>query len=474
MKVHLTAIGGTGMGALAGLLVEAGEEVRGSDGPLYPPMSTLLEELEIPVYGGYAATHLDWGPDLVVLGNSCRKDHPEYVAAQERGLKVVSFPELLSERFLHDRHSIVVAGTHGKTTTTAMISHLLRTAGLDPGFLIGGVPIDTQKSFALGKPPYFVLEGDEYDCACFDKRPKFVHYRPRTVVLTGVEFDHADIYANMSEVRRAFEMLIELIPKDGRLLVAADSQVALEVASKARCPVLRYGVTQTESEATSTRKLAIPLNWNAFYESVGGGRTEMVIFSEGDEIGSFEIGLYGAHNMANALAAVAVAHSLKVGPSTIAAGLASFKGVARRQQILGIERGITVIDDFAHHPTAVRETLRGLRNRKGRLIVAFEPRSATSRRRVFQAQYAESLGEADHVVIGPLFLPERIPEADRLDIDALARTLSSGGTPAHALDIPEITAHLMDHCQPGDTVVFMSSGSFGGLQRDLLAALRAQ
>ena len=229
MKVHLTAIGGTGMGALAGLLVEAGDEVRGSDGPLYPPMSTLLEELEIPVYNGYAATHLDWGPDLVVLGNSCRSDHLEYLAAQERGLRVASFPELLSERFLADRHSIVIAGTHGKTTTTSLTAHILRIAGLDPGYLIGGVPLDTQKSFALGKPPYFVIEGDEYDCAFFDKRPKFVHYFPKYLILNNIEFDHADIYPDLASIKDVFRKLMRIVPRSGLVVANGDDPAVREV-----------------------------------------------------------------------------------------------------------------------------------------------------------------------------------------------------------------------------------------------------
>jgi len=240
VKIHLIGIGGTGMGALAGLLVEAGHEVRGSDGPLYPPMSTLLAELGVPLYEGYRPENLDWAPDRVVVGNICRRDHVEAVAASERGLPLTSFPALLEELFLADRHAIVVAGTHGKTTTTALLAHLLTAAHLEPGFLVGGIPRNFGRSFACGKSPLFVVEGDEYDTAFFDKRPKFVHYRPRSVILTSVEFDHADIYPTMADVERAFAMLIERVPADGRMLVCGDSEAAVRLCRAARCPVETY------------------------------------------------------------------------------------------------------------------------------------------------------------------------------------------------------------------------------------------
>ena len=473
MKIHLTAIGGTGMAALAGLLKEAGHEVRGSDGVLYPPMSTLLERLKIPVFEGYAAENLDWAPELVVLGNACRKDHVEYLEAQTRGLRVASFPETLAEHFLAERHSIVVAGTHGKTTTSSLLAHILATAGLEPGMLIGGIPLNFGQGFALGQPPYFVVEGDEYDCACFDKRPKFAHYRPQTVILTSVEFDHADIYPSFSDVQRAFALLIDLIPENGYLLVSADDPSALELARHARCTVETYAVYEETADTTSTRRIVMPLHWYASFESLGGGRKQLSVMYQGDDFGSFELKLSGAHNMANSLAALAIARHLGIDATTIGGALASFKGVARRQQVIGNSRNITIIDDFAHHPTAIGATLRGLRNRRGRLVAVFEPRSASAKRNIFQEALPEALGVADHVVLAPLYLPEKVPAEQRLDLGAVIGALRHKGTDAFELATEQIVDHLRSNLHPGDTVVFMSSGDFGGLPSALHAALSA-
>lgn len=475
MKIHLTAIGGTGMGALAGLLVEAGHDVRGSDGPLYPPMSTQLAELGVPLFEGYRAENLDWGPELVVLGNSCRKDHVEYLAAQQRGLRVVSFPQLLAERFLAERHPVVVAGTHGKTTTSSLIAVLLREASLDPGYLIGGVPHDLGRGFALGQPPYFVVEGDEYDCACFDKRPKFVHYAPQTLVLTGVEFDHADIYDDLEQVERAFALLIEGLSPRGHVFVAADSPLANRLCREAPCVVETYAISKArEDDLSSTRRLAMPLHWYGTYEPIGGGVQQLVVTHNGEEIGSFEVPMTGEHNMANALAAIAVCRRFEVGVDTIRRALKGFSGVARRQQVRGVVGGVTVIDDFAHHPTAIRETLRGLRNRDGRLLACFEPRSATSRRKVFQQQFPAALAAADRVYLAPLYAPEKIPAEQRLDLDAVAADLNKMGTPATVAPSAELSARLAADVEPGDTVVIMSSGSFDGLHERLLAALETR
>ncbi len=487
MKIHLIAIGGTGMGAIAGLLADAGEEVRGSDGPIYPPMSVQLEALGILVAEGYRPENLDWDPDLVVLGNSCRADHVEYVEAQRRGIRVVSFPQLLAERFLADRHPVVVAGTHGKTTTSSLVTVLLRAAGLDPGYLIGGVPVDLGRGFAVGEPPYFVVEGDEYDCACFDKRPKFVHYMPQTVVLTGVEFDHADIYADMAQVEAAFAMLIDDLPERAQVFVAADSEAAFRLCRSAACPVETYAVSPArQDDITSTRKLVMPLNWHGTYETVEQGETvtqggtggesfqRLEVTHDGAPVATFEIPLTGAHNMANALVAIAVARRFEVGIETIARALKAFRGVARRQEVRGVVDGITVIDDFAHHPTAIRTTLRGLRKPKGRLVAIFEPRSATSRRKFFQQQFPDALAEADRIYLAPLYAPEKIPAADRLDIEAVAAELRRRGRDASVASTSEMISVLTASLEPGDTVVIMSSGAFEGLHERLLDALKAR
>ena len=463
MKIHLIGIGGTGMGALAGLLVEAGHQVRGSDGPLYPPMSTLLESLGVPLFTGYRAENLDWQPDVVVVGNICRKDHPEAVAAAQRGLRCLSFPALLSELFLAGRHPVVVAGTHGKTTTTSLMVHLLHSAGQAPGFLVGGIPNNFGRSYAVGAAPYFVVEGDEYDCAYFDKRPKFVHYQPRTVILTGVEYDHADIYPTMEHVERAFAMLVQQVPAEGKLLVCADSEVALRLCRDAACEVQGYTV-----------RGAAGATWSGEVAPAGAGQQSMLIRQAGREVAQVVVPMTGLHNMENALAVSAVALGLGLEADAVARGLQSFAGIRRRQDVRGQRGGVTVIDDFAHHPTAVRETLAGLRgvHGDGRLVAVFEPRSATSRRNVFQQAYVEALAQADAVVLAPLHAPEGIDEAQRLDPAAVVAQLSADSIDAVLLDtVPAMVAHLAGTCQAGDTVVVMSSGGFGGLIDQLLSAL---
>ena len=463
MKIHLIGIGGTGMGSLAGLLCEAGHDVRGSDGPLYPPMSTLLEDLGVAVMEGYRPSNLEWNPDLVVVGNICRKDHPEAVAAEERGIRRVSFPQLLGELFLAERQVLVVAGTHGKTTTSSLAAHTLRHAGRDPGFLVGGVPLDLGRSYALGSPPHFVVEGDEYDCAFFDKRPKFVHYRPHTVILTGVEFDHADIYADLAEVERAFAMLMEQIPAHGRLLVCAESEAAVRLAQGAACPVETYSV---RGKAGAT--------WSGEASPAGPGRQRLAVSRDGARVLTAELAMTGQHNMDNALAVAAAGLCVGLSQDEVSAGLGAFTGVRRRQEVRGRARGVTVIDDFAHHPTAVRETLAGLRgvHGPGRLIAVLEPRSATSKRKVFQEAFAQALEQADEAVIAPLHAPEKVPEAERLDVDALVRTLGAAGTEAHCIpEVARMVEHLAATCKEGDTVVVMSSGGFEGLPDRLVEKL---
>ena len=463
MKIHLIGIGGTGMGALAGLLKEAGHQVRGSDGPLYPPMSTLLSQLQIPLFEGYRPENLDWQPDVVVVGNICRKDHPEAVAAQQRGLRRLSFPALLSELFLEPRHVVVVAGTHGKTTTCSMMAHLLQHAGLEPGFLVGGIPGNFGRSYATGREPYFVVEGDEYDCAFFDKRPKFVHYRPSTVILTGVEFDHADIYPTMAHVEQAFTMLVERVPAKGRMLVCADSDTALRLCSGAGCAVESYSV-RGNREAT----------WQAAVEPAGPGLQALRITRGGQARGRVEVPMSGLHNMENALAVYGVGAGLGLPHEQLAAGLSSFAGVRRRQDVRGVRGGVTVVDDFAHHPTAIAETLAGLRgvHGPGKLVAVFEPRSATSRRSVFQQRFVEALSQADRVVLAGLHAPEGIPVDQRLDPAQLVAELNASGTEAVLLlEVEAMVAHLAGSCSAGDTVVVMSSGGFGGLIEKLLAAL---
>ncbi|HJZ86979.1 MAG TPA: UDP-N-acetylmuramate:L-alanyl-gamma-D-glutamyl-meso-diaminopimelate ligase [Polyangia bacterium] len=464
MKLHLIGISGTGMGSLAGLLKTAGHDVRGSDEHVYPPMSLQLAALGIPVFEGFRAENLDWQPDLVVVGNVCRRDHVEVVTAQTRQLALTSFPAVLSKLFLGGRHSVVVAGTHGKTTTSSLLAFVLADADRDPSFLVGGVPINFGSSFRLGKGPHFVVEGDEYDTAFFDKGSKFLHYQPRTAIVTSVEFDHVDIFRSLHEVKAAFRRFVELIPVDGRLIVAASSPDALEVAGAARCPIETYSM----SDQTA--------NWQGkVVETRSGGRTLLEVVRGGKWFCTAETGLSGAYNLENILGVVAAASVLGLEPPAIARGVSRFAGVRRRQEVRGIAQGVTVVDDFAHHPTAVRATLTGLRKRfgSGKLVAVFEPRSASSRRSVFQTQFADALTAADEVVLAPLFQPEKVPAGERLDTERLAGDLRARGVPARvaAGGVDEIVKYLSERLAPGDTVVAMSSGGFDNLHDKLLGAL---
>ncbi len=463
MKLHLIGICGTGMGSIAGLLQLAGHEVAGSDSGVYPPMSTQLSDLGVVVWEGYRAENLDWGPDKVVVGNVCRSDHVEVLAAQERGIPLTSFPEVLEELFLADRHPVVVAGTHGKTTCTALLSWLLCSAGQDPSFLVGGIPNNFERGFWLGKGEHFVVEGDEYDTAFFDKEPKFLHYRPRTVLLTGVEFDHADIFEDLDAVRAAFAKLISLIPSDGRLLVWSGSQVAMDLASQAACPVETYALEgDSPSEAPS---------WQARLLATTQHGSEVEILREGSGVAVLWTTMLGDHNLRNLLGCFAVAASLGATTPALVKGTSLFQGVKRRQQVRGVAMGVTVIDDFAHHPTAVRETLAGLRRAydRGRLYAVYEPRSATSRRAVFQHEYASAFSSADEVVLGRPHDQSAIPREERLDAESLVAELRHRGLEAHLFpDTAKIVAHLAARVRPGDCVTIMSSGSFDGLHRALL------
>jgi UDP-N-acetylmuramate: L-alanyl-gamma-D-glutamyl-meso-diaminopimelate ligase len=463
MKIHLIGIAGTGMGSLAGLLRAAGHDVRGSDEHLYPPMSTQLAEQGIPVMDGFRAGNLDWQPDRVVVGNVCRRDHVEVLAAQERGIPLASFPSLLSELFLQTRRSVVVAGTHGKTTCSSLLAHILTDGGRDPSFLIGGVPLNFRQSWRLGGGNEFVVEGDEYDTAFFDKKSKFLHYRPQVVILTSVEFDHADIFADEEAVKAAFREFVALIPPDGDLIVCAASPGALEVAKSARCRVTTYARPGT------------PSDWGFEVSGVKpGGRTIISLSQGGRMAGTVETGLPGLYNFENLIGIIAVAQRLGLEMPAIARGVHRFLGVRRRQEVRGVAAGVTVVDDFAHHPTAIHETLLGLKGRHGpgKLIVAFEPRSATSRRNVFQHDFVGALAQADEVVLAPLFAPEKVPAADRLDVERLAADLRSHDTPARVIATAEATAeHIASRAAPGDTVVIMSSGDYGGLHDKLLTRL---
>jgi UDP-N-acetylmuramate: L-alanyl-gamma-D-glutamyl-meso-diaminopimelate ligase len=468
MKLHLIGICGTGMGALAGLLKTQGHDVRGSDSHAYPPMSDQLRALGVPVFEGFRAENLDWGPEQVVVGNACRRDHPEVVAATARGLPLTSFPAVLEEHFLRGKHSVVVAGTHGKTTTTAVLAFALVDAGRDPGFLVGGVPQNLGRGYRVGQGPCFVVEGDEYDTAFFDKESKFLHYRPQTAIITSIELDHIDIFASLDAVKQAFAKFVALIPPEGLLLVAASSPHALEVAKGATCRVETY--------AAGNRAGAVRPAWHAqLLEPAPQSLRTTFTVAHGDEaVGRFDVGMVGEHNIENALAAVAAASALGLRREEIERALRRFAGVKRRQEVRGSASGVVVIDDYAHHPTAVKETLGALRRRAGRgkLVALYEPRSATSRRAVFQNEFADAFALADEVVVGKLYSPEGIPAAERFDPERLAADLRGRGTAARMIpEIDGIVAHVKERVQPGDLVAVFSSGDFGGVHDKLLHAL---
>jgi UDP-N-acetylmuramate: L-alanyl-gamma-D-glutamyl-meso-diaminopimelate ligase len=464
MKVHLVAICGTGMGALAGLLKEAGHEVQGSDRAFYPPMAERLQAWGIPTLQGFDPAHIDPDTDLVIVGNVCRKDNPEAQAALQRSMRVMSFPQALSEFFIAGKTSVVVAGTHGKTTTAALLSYVLVEAGLDPSFLVGGIPQNFGKSFHLGQGGLFVVEGDEYDAAFFDKRPKFIHYRPKIVVLTAVEFDHADIYPDMATYRAAFTTLLSLLPADGLLVACADDAEVTALASKAPCPVVSYG-------------LGPGATWSAADIQSGEQATRFSLIRQGSRVGTVILPLAGRHNVANTLGVLAAAEALGMDPKRAAGLLAGFTGIARRMQVRGVVDGVTVIDDFAHHPTKVRETVRAARARYPRsyLVAVFEPRTATSRRKLFQDAYPASFASADEVVLVPPFDAEKIPEAERFDSAALVAGLRQNGQKAVLHETADkVVADLSGRLGTGSVVLIMSNGAFDNIHEKLLSALRAR
>jgi UDP-N-acetylmuramate: L-alanyl-gamma-D-glutamyl-meso-diaminopimelate ligase len=443
-------------------------------------MSEQLAALGIPVMTPYGPSNLDWQPDLVVVGNVHGKDHVEVVAAQERGLKLTSFPAVIGDQLLPGKTSIVVTGTHGKTTTTSLLGHILLEAGRDPSLFVGGVPVGLGHGWRLGKGP-FVIEGDEYDTAFFDKGSKFLHYRPNTAILTSIELDHVDIFASFDAVRDAFKKMVALIPPaaEGGLLIAyADSADVRAVAKTAQCKVELYTVVGgeiTPDGEDSDGGMATDIAWWARnLEVAKSGRVAFDVYHHGERIERFETLLVGRHNVGNCVAAIAVAHAQGVPIRDIQLAVASFAGVRRRQELRGIAGGVTVLDDYAHHPTAVRETLKALRKRfpKRRLIAVYDPRSATSRRKTFQVEFADAFAHADEVIVGKLYDPSKIPADERFDPEKLALDLHRSGTKAaYVPDVDAIVKQLAESAAPGDVVAVLSSGSFDGLHDKLLDAI---
>ncbi|HEX2225613.1 MAG TPA: Mur ligase family protein, partial [Candidatus Binatia bacterium] len=401
--IHLIAVCGVGMASLAGLLQARGYRVTGSDQNVYPPMSSYLAEVGISVMPGFREEHLTPTPDFVIIGNAVSRGNPEAERVLERGIPFSSFPQALGRFLIGPRQALVVAGTHGKTTTTALAAWALTRAELAPGFFVGGVPLNFGSGWHPGTGDYVVIEGDEYDSAFFDKGPKFLHYRPRHVILTSVEFDHADIYRDLEHVKEAFRRLVALIPAEGNLVVCSDFPSALEVASQAKCPKVTYGAAG---------------DWQAMEVRFDSGRTFFNPVYRGSREGEVVAGIIGRHNVQNALAVYAMARVLGIERAKILEGFATFRGVKRRQEIKGEQRDILVIDDFAHHPTAVKETIDAVRLAYPgrRLWALFEPRSNTSRRSIFEREFAEALSHADRVVVSEIYQAEKIALAQRLSV----------------------------------------------------------
>jgi len=487
-RIHFIGICGTAMATLAAMLKRRGFDVRGSDQDVYPPMSDFLAGEAIPVMSGYAGDHITGDIDLVVVGNAISRGNAELEEVLDRKIRYCSLPEAIREHFLWGARSIVIAGTHGKTTTTSLTGWVLAHGGLDPTVLVGGIARNFGEggsSYRLGQGRDFVIEGDEYDSAFFDKTAKFLKYLPDIAVVNNVEFDHADIYADFEAVKLAFRRLVNLVPRHGLLLVGADSPAAGELAARAVSPVQTFGVGDADAGTRyvpgtyQVRTRYVPgtspavADWHADRLEAAGGLTRFHVYRAGASFGAFEVPLVGAHNVRNALAAIAVATHLGLTATQIADALGRFAGVKRRLEVVGVAGGVTVFDDFAHHPTAVAETLAGVRaaNPGARVWAVFEPRSASSCRRVFQDDFASAFAGADEVIIAPVFR-STLPEAARLSVPDLVRDLNARGTSAHeAASLDDIVDTVVRNHRDGDLVVVMSNGGFGGIHRKLLQAL---
>jgi UDP-N-acetylmuramate: L-alanyl-gamma-D-glutamyl-meso-diaminopimelate ligase len=466
MRYHLIGICGTAMAALAGMLQARGHHVTGSDENVYPPMSTMLASLGIQVMPGYNAQHLEPAPDCVIVGNAIPRGNAEVETALDRKLLYRSQAEIVKEEFIRGRRSLVVAGTHGKTTTTSIAAWVLDQGGLEPTFLIGGVAQNFGVSFRVTKSDYFVIEGDEYDTAYFDKGPKFMHYLPEIAIVNNIEFDHADIYNDLAAVKLAFRRFMNLVPGNGKLIAGWDSEQVRDVVASMGQRLF----TKLETFGTSA-----DAKWQLSEMDFSGEQSKFSVTCEGKPWGEFETPLIGDFNLLNCLAVIIAADTWGLSREVIREALRSFKNVRRRAEIRGEERGVVVIDDFAHHPTAVRETLRGLRNRYAsrRLVAVFEPRSWSSRLAVFQDDYAKAFAAADYVVIANVFDSQKVGEKGKsLDTEKLIGDVSSDGKPAVALpDAEAIIAHLLPQLREGDVVAIMSNGGFGGIHEKLLVAL---
>jgi UDP-N-acetylmuramate: L-alanyl-gamma-D-glutamyl-meso-diaminopimelate ligase len=463
-NIHMTAICGTAMGALAGMLIESGYNVTGSDEGIYPPMCDYLRNLGIDIMPGFKPENLDVNPDLVIIGNTVKKINPEAQTVVERGIPYIHLPQAIREFFIRDRHSVVISGTHGKTTTTSLTTWVFETAGKQPGFLVGGVMKNYNSNAKSGAGDYFIIEGDEYDSAYFDKVPKCWHYLPQTAAITSVEFDHGDIYKDIDHVKEAFGKFASIVPVDGLLIACADFPHVFDVIKQASCRVLTYGF----NENADVRIENLVLNEK-------GGKFNLVM--PGGETFEFKTPMWGRHNASNAAVAAITGLHHGIPQYQIQKAFDTFSGIKRRQEVIYDNHDIIVIDDFAHHPTKVRETVKAVRNRfpERRVISVFEPRTNTSRRKFFQDLYPESFHGSDLVIVAGVFNPQQIQQTEPDNImDPVKLVEDINSQSVNALYLPDtdrIVSHLGGIVQSKDVILIMSNGGFNGIYRKLPEAI---
>lgn len=461
-RIYFLAICGTAMASLAAMLKHKGYQVSGSDSGIYPPMSDFLAEQEIEVFSGFDPAHLESAPDLVVVGNAISRGNAEIEEILDRRIPYISLPDALREFCIRGHRSVVVTGTHGKTTTTALIAWIFQSAGRDPSFLVGGIPNNFGRGFQSGSGEEIILEGDEYDSAYFDKAAKFLRYMPDVGVINNIEFDHADIYNSVDEIIVAFRRFVNLIPRSGLLVSCADYETVRGVSARAFCPVESFG-------------FAADALWQPQAVRVTEKGLSFGIVHAGELLGEVEVALAGEHNVRNVLAAVAVARNAGIDFGSIRSALAAFTGIRRRLELKGSEGGVAIYDDFGHHPTAIQETLQGFRQRHAgaRIWALFEPRSATTRRSVFQKEMAEAFAKADAALIAPVDRPDKAPAGQLFSTEMLADDLRRRGREALAVSsVDEMVGYLLAHLRPGDVVISFSNGPFGGIHDRLLKGLK--
>ena len=460
-SIYLIAICGTGMASLAGLLQKSGYLVTGSDANIYPPMSTLLKSSGIDIKSGYQRNNITADIDQVIVGNAVSKNNPEVLAVQEKGIPYISFPEAIKKFYLKNQKSLVVTGTHGKTTTTALLSWVLHSAKRKPGFMVGGWMKNFDGNHAIPEGEFFVSEGDEYDTAFFDKGPKFLHYSPFASILTGIEFDHADIYRDLDHIKDSFRKFVNIIHPSGFLLAAFSDKNVQDVLADASCQVETYGFSSSADWVIGDYKFV-------------SGKGYFTLSHQNVNVANFNLPMIGRHNIQNATSVAVMGLKLGLTTQEIQEGFHTFKGIKRRQEVLGVKNGVTVIDDFAHHPTAIQLTLEGIKEAYPgqRIWAIFEPRSATCKRKVFEDRLPKSFTPADLVIIADLFAPDKIDPKDRLNPELVVENINNDGGDAYFIpDTEALINKLITECRPKDVLLIMSSGGFSGIHQKLIARL---